>query len=85
VSACAQKISGFQVLTYLTMSKLKMNWHVPNKNTDLLKKISLMETVLLMHFCKEYENKQVTHVVSVSTNSLNSLKTDWINFGKIIN
>jgi len=26
------------------MSKLKMNQHVPNKNTDLLKKISLMGT-----------------------------------------
>jgi len=36
VSACAQKISGFG------MAKLKMNRHVPNKNADLLKKISLM-------------------------------------------
>jgi len=26
------------------MAKLKMNQHVPNKNADLLKKISLMRT-----------------------------------------
>jgi len=26
------------------MAKLKMNWHVPNKNADSLKKISLMGT-----------------------------------------
>jgi len=44
VSACAQKSS---VLACLTMAKLKMNRHVPNKNADLLKKISLMETEVL--------------------------------------
>jgi len=32
------------VLACLTMAKLKMNQRVPNKNTDLLKKISLMGT-----------------------------------------
>jgi len=32
------------VLACLTMSKLKMNQHVPNKNADLLKKINLMGT-----------------------------------------
>jgi len=41
MSACAQKISG---LACLTMGKLKMNRRVPNKNADLLKKISLMGT-----------------------------------------
>jgi len=34
------------VLACLTMSKLKMNQHVPNKIADLLKKISLMGTVI---------------------------------------
>jgi len=28
------------------MSKLKMNQHVPNKSSDLLKKIGLMGTVV---------------------------------------
>jgi len=37
------------VLACLTMSKLKMNQHVPNKSTDLLKKIGLMGTVLMGH------------------------------------
>jgi len=32
------------VLACLTMAKLKINQHVPNKNADLLKKISLMGT-----------------------------------------
>jgi len=41
VLACAQKISG---LACLTMKKLKMNRRVPNKNADLLKKISLTGT-----------------------------------------
>jgi len=43
VSACAQKSA---ILACLTMAKLKMNQHVPNKNTVLLKKISLMGTEL---------------------------------------
>jgi len=34
------------VLVCLTMAKLKMNQRVPNKNADLLKKISLMGTEL---------------------------------------
>jgi len=32
------------VLACLAMAKLKMNQRVPNKNADLLKKISLMGT-----------------------------------------
>jgi len=34
------------VLACLTMTKLKINQHGPNKNVDLLKKISLMGTEL---------------------------------------
>jgi len=32
------------VFAHLRMAKLKINQHVPNKNTNLLKKISLMGT-----------------------------------------
>jgi len=35
------------VFACLTMGKLKMNRRVPNKNADLLKKISLMGTDIL--------------------------------------
>jgi len=34
------------LLACLTMAKLKMNQHVPNKNADMLKKSSLMGTEL---------------------------------------
>jgi len=34
------------VFAHLAMAKLKMNQHVPNKNANLLKKISLMGTVI---------------------------------------
>jgi len=44
------KTSAF--LACLTMSKLKMNRHVPNKNTDLLKKIRLMGTKNHVQFVK---------------------------------
>jgi len=38
------------VLASLTMGKLKMNRRVLNKNANLLKKISLMRTELLMAY-----------------------------------
>jgi len=41
VSVCQKKSA---ILACLTMAKLKMNRRVPNKNADLLKKISLMDT-----------------------------------------
>jgi len=40
VCHCVPKKSA--VLACLTMAKLKLNWHVPNKNVVLLKKIILM-------------------------------------------
>jgi len=36
------------------MSKLKMNRRVPNKNADLLKKISLMEAVVDHEFSFDF-------------------------------
>jgi len=41
---CQQVPKKSAILACLTMAKLKMNRRVPNKNADLLKKISLMET-----------------------------------------
>jgi len=39
------------LIACLTMSKLKMNQHVPNKSANLLKKIGLMGTVELTSTC----------------------------------
>jgi len=49
MSACDQKISGFGMLNN---GKLKMNQRMP-KNADLLKKISLMgtEVIVLLMTC----------------------------------
>jgi len=46
ILVCQHVPKNSVVLTCLTMAKLKMNLCVPNKNADLLKKISLMETEL---------------------------------------
>jgi len=44
---CLRVPKKLAVLACLTISKLKMNQRVPNKNADLLEKISLMGTVAL--------------------------------------
>jgi len=41
------------VLAFLTMAKLKMNQRVPNKNADLLKKISLVGTEVITEFLSQ--------------------------------
>jgi len=44
ILVCQHVPKKLAILVCLAMSKLKMNQHVPSKNADLLKKISLMET-----------------------------------------
>jgi len=44
ILVCLRVPKKLVVLACFTMSKLKMNQRVPNKNADLLKKISLMGT-----------------------------------------
>jgi len=47
---CLRVPKNQRFLHSLTMEKLKMNQRVPNKNFDLLKKISLMETKITDDF-----------------------------------
>jgi len=61
ILVCQRVLKKSAVLACLTMAKLKLNQRVPNKNADLLKKISLMGTELRATFLKKLEKSELTH------------------------
>jgi len=61
ILVCQRVPKKSAVLACLTMSKLKMNQRVPNKNANLLKKISLMGAEVHPLEDPQIWSKQLSH------------------------